>query len=207
MLYSPGNLARQFSSSLSSGSSKPMTHIKIEHTADKLESSSSESLLIEGCINCIDQCDQLLKIIPQSVYTDGSKVGVSIGAHVRHILDRFHCFFSGLQAACVDYDARKRDREIEHNLEAATFALAIVARRVEQLSQMQFSAEIIQIKESVHPSNPAVEISSTVEREMMDLITHSIHHLAIISLIAKSFGYQMGTDFGKAPSTIVYERA
>ncbi len=184
-----------------------MTQSKIENRVIKLEDDNTGVLLVEGCINCIGQCDQLLKIISQSVYVDGSKGGSSIGAHVRHVLDRFHSFFSGLSAASIDYDARKRDKEIEHNLEAAAFALATVARRIEQLDYMEFSVQQIRVKESVHPSSPAVEIPSTMEREMMGLITHSIHHLAIIALIAKSFGYQMGADFGKAPSTIVYERA
>ncbi len=184
-----------------------MTHAKIENRVSKLEQDNSGALLVQGCSNCLGQCDQLLKIVSQSVYVDGSKGGSSIGAHVRHVLDRFHCFFSGLPAASINYDARKRDKEIEHNLEAATFSLATVARRIEQLDYMEFSAAQIRVKESVHPFSPVVEIPSTVQRELMGLITHSIHHLAIIALLAKSFGYQMGADFGKAPSTIVYERS
>ena len=129
-----------------------------------------------------------------------------IGAHVRHILDRFHCFFAGLAGASIDYDARKRDPEIEQNVEATMFALESVARRIEQLQSIPFCSELIGVKEFVHPSSPAVEINSTLERELMGLITHSIHHLAIIALLAKSFGHQMDSDFGKAPSTIVYER-
>jgi len=39
----------------------------------------------------------------------------------------------------------------------------------------------------------------------MGLVAHSIHHLAIIALLAKSFDHQMCSDFGKAPSAIVYE--
>ncbi len=86
------------------------------------------------------------------------------------------------------------------------FALESVARRIEQLQSMPFCSELIGVKEFVLPSSPAVEINSTLERELMGLITHSIHHLAIIALLAKSFGHQMDSDFGKAPSTIVYER-
>ena len=86
------------------------------------------------------------------------------------------------------------------------FALESVARRIEQLQSLPFCSELIGVKEFVLPSSPAVEINSTLERELMGLITHSIHHLAIIALLAKSFGHQMDSDFGKAPSTIVYER-
>jgi len=184
-----------------------MTHIEIEQRVAGSEEQNSKLLLIGGCINCIEQCDQILSVVSQENFVDDSKGSSSIGAHIRHILDRFHCFFAGLADASIDYDARKRDREIEKNLEAATFALASVARRIEQLKEPTLGNELICVKESVLPSSPAVEISSTVERELMGLITHSIHHLAIISLLAKSFGHQMGSDFGKAPSTIVYERS
>jgi uncharacterized damage-inducible protein DinB len=184
-----------------------MTRTEIEQRVVGFDDQNSKSPLIGGCINCIEQCDQILSIISQENFADDSKGSSSIGAHIRHVLDRFHCFFAGLATASIDYDARKRDREIEQNLEAATFALASVARSIEQLGLAPLGNELICVRESVLPSSPAVEISSTVERELMGLITHSIHHLAIIALLAKSFGHQMDSDFGKAPSTIVYERA
>ena len=203
-LYCSKDLVGGFSIS---GNSKLMTHTEIDQQVAAFEEQNSKLLLIGGCIYCIEQCDQILSVVSQENFTDSSKGGSSIGAHIRHILDRFHCFFAGLADASIDYDARKRDREIEQNLEAATFALASVARRVERLRGSPLQDELICVKESVLPFSPAVEISSTAERELMGLITHSIHHLAIISLLAKPFGHQLDRDFGKAPSTIVYERA
>ena len=190
-----------------SGNSKLMTQTKVEQRVAGLAGSSSESLLIDGCIQCIEQCEQILEMVSQEVYVDTSRGSSSIAAHIRHILDRFSSFFCGLPAAAIDYDKRKRDKEIEHNLEAACFALATIARRVEQLKQAPFAKDLIIVKESVLPSSPAVEISSTIEREMMGLITHSIPHLSVIALQAKAFGYPLNDDFGKAASTLVYERA
>lgn len=165
-----------------------------------------ELLLVKGCLHCIGQCDQLLKLVSQDVYTTASSGNSSIGAHTRHILDRFHCFFAGLQDGRVDYDDRKRDKSIENNLEAATFALASVARRVENLEPGNFGEDEILVRESVFHEGPPISITSTIDRELMGLITHTTHHLAIIAIIAKSFGYQMEGDFGKAASTIVFER-
>lgn len=183
-----------------------MTQPKIEQQGAGLTNSDSESLLIDGCINCIAQCDQIMSVVSQENYTDGSRGGATIGAHIRHILDRFHCFFAGLPDGAIDYDARKRDREIEQNLSAAAFALASVGRRIEQLAAEPGTSGLVAVKEAVLPSSPPVEIPSTIERELMGLITHSVHHLAIIVLIAKSFGHSFDEDFGKAPSTIAYER-
>lgn len=169
--------------------------------------SADEALLIQGCIHCVNQCNQLLEVVSQNDYTTVSQGNSSIGAHMRHILDRFHCFFAGLQEGCIDYDDRKRDKSIEDNLQAASFALTSVARQVERLDLPVFAENSIAVRESVYHQGPSISIASTVDRELMGLITHSTHHLAIIAIIAKSFGYPMDNDFGKAPSTIVYERS
>ncbi|NKB32261.1 MAG: DinB family protein [Pseudomonadales bacterium] len=163
--------------------------------------------LIAGCRHCITQCEQLLGLLYQESFVSKSEATSSIGAHMRHILDRYHCFFAGLQSGVIDYDERKRDKSIETNLEAASFALTSVSRRIECLDLTEVLGRTAEVRETVHPESPLAEIPSTFDRELMGLISHSTHHLAIIALIAKSLGYEIDDDFGKAPSTIVYERS
>ena len=85
----------------------------------------------------------------QQKFTDDSKGSSSIGAHVRHILDRFHCFFAGVAGASIDYDVRKRDSEIEQNAEATMFALESVAPLIELLQPLPVYTELIDVKEFV----------------------------------------------------------
>ena len=168
---------------------------------------SAAAQLIHGCKHCVNQCDELLNMVSQQVYGSFPEGTSSIGAHMRHILDRYLCFFAGLQNGLIDYDARKRDKSIETNLEAAAFALTSVSRRIDAMTLSEELGKTITVRESVYHQGPSVEIPSTVDRELMGLISHSIHHLAIIALITKSFGYRLDSDFGKAPSTILYERS
>ncbi len=163
--------------------------------------------LLAGCVRSIEQCGQLLRLISTESYVDSSRGTSSVGAHIRHILDRFHCFLAGMPAGSIDYDARKRDKSIENNLDVAAFALVSVSRRIESMVAMDDLETAITVRESVHHQGPAVTMPSTVGRELMGLVTHSIHHLAIIALIVKSYGYEMDSDFGKAASTILYESA
>jgi hypothetical protein len=163
--------------------------------------------LIEGCMQCVDQCDQLLNLISSQDYVATSQGSSSVGAHVRHILDRFQCCFGGLHDGCIDYDARKRDQAIENSLDAASFALSTVSKRIQDLDIANCLGDTVSVFESVHQERPPIAIPSSVGRELMGLVTHSIHHLAIIALTVKAFGYQLHGDFGKAPSTIVYERS
>ena len=181
-----------------------MKNSRAKHPSDNTEVRAAQ--LIQGCCYCVQQCTDLMQLLSKENFTNASPGSSSIGAHMRHILDRFQSFFAGLQSGCINYDDRKRDKSIESNPEAASFALASVARRVEDIDLQANLGRNITVRESVHHDGPTVAIHSTVDRELMGLVTHSIHHLAIISMLAKSLGIDMGSDFGKAPSTIRYER-
>jgi len=161
--------------------------------------------LVDGCRHCNTQCDLLLKLISPDDFVNNTH-GSSVGTHVRHMLDRFQCFFAGITAGHIDYDARKRDHAIETNIEAAAFALASISKRVDLLVQESPVNSVLNVQESVYHQGPSVTTSSTIERELMGLITHTTHHLAMIALLIKPMGYALDADFGKAPSTILYER-
>lgn len=161
--------------------------------------------LILGCRHGIQQCAELMQQLSESSFTQTENGGSSIGAHLRHILERYQCFFAGLQSGCVDYDGRKRDKSIETNIEAATSALATVARRIDDLEAV--AGGPLQVRESVHHLSPQVRLDSSVNRELMGLITHTTHHLAIIALLARGQGYRLPDEFGKAPSTILHEHS
>src|SRR6266404_2593001 len=45
--------------------------------------------------------------------------GGSIGEHYRHVIEHFTSLLAGIREGKVDYDARKRDRAIESNLDYA----------------------------------------------------------------------------------------
>ena len=182
-----------------------MTISKALNQGDKQITDATQ--LHGGCVRSIEQCGQLLRLISAESYVDSSRGMSSVGAHIRHILDRFHCFLAGMPAGSIDYDARKRDKSIEKNLDVATFALVSVRWRIETMAALDDLGNAITVRESVHHQGPAVTMPSTVGRELMGLVTHSIHHLAIIALIVKSYGYEMDSDFGKAASTILYESA
>ncbi|MCG8415829.1 MAG: hypothetical protein MI746_16565 [Pseudomonadales bacterium] len=179
------------------------------NNSSAVSSPESDSAQLEklsnGCMHCINQCEQLLQQLSEVSYCESREGVSSIGAHMRHILDRFQCFFHGLPAGTIDYDARKRDKSIEANLQAARFAVASISRRLQDLASA--GSTELEVTETVHHLSPKVIITSTVARELMSLITHTTHHLAIIGMIARDLGYSLDQDFGKAPSTIVFERS
>ena len=162
--------------------------------------------LVDGCRHCVKQCEQILELLDQDSYISHVEATSSIGAHMRHILDRFQCFFAGLRSGVIDYDQRERDKSIEISLEAASFALTSISRSIDSMDLDEVLGKSIEVRESVHHESPLAEVPSTFDREIMGLISHSTHHLAIIALIAKSLSFEIDDDFGKAPSTLASER-
>ena len=174
-----------------------------------VKATDSDSLQLEklqrGSLHCVSQCQKLLDQVTEASFCE-SRPGISsIGAHMRHVLDRYFSFFNGLSDLTVDYDARKRDPAIESNLESARFAVVSIERRLKDLDLKANTA--LTVKETVHHLSSQVLIESSLARELMGLITHTTHHLAIIAMIARAQGYELEDDFGKAPSTLVYERS
>ncbi len=160
--------------------------------------------LIDGCIDCVDQCFELLDGMPGEIFIGRGVGNSSIGAHVRHIVDRYRCFLSGLEVGCIDYDDRKRGTSVETDVQVAAAALTETRGRFEVLDPDTFGAEI-PVRELVHYHGEPAIVASTLDRELMGLITHSIHHLAIIAMIARSSSFPVPPNLGKAPSTIAAE--
>jgi hypothetical protein len=47
---------------------------------------------------------------------------------------------------------------------------------------------------------------STIRRELQFLLSHTVHHYALIAIILKIQGFDCDEDFGVAPSTLKYQR-
>ena len=146
----------------------------------------------------------LLESLDQEAFTTANPLGggASIGAHYRHCLDHFRQLFAGLENGTIDYDARTRESLLENDLEAAiavTEALRNTARKLRQRG----AEEPLEVRCGVNYENQKEGCaSSTLGREMMFCISHSIHHYALIAIMLRSAQRNVPEGFGVAPSTM-----
>ncbi|GAB5499727.1 MAG: hypothetical protein PsegKO_20380 [Pseudohongiellaceae bacterium] len=159
--------------------------------------------LQQACEYGLQQCRLLLSQLSATDYVACRADAASIGAHVRHILERYQSFLAGLPEGCVDYDARNRDRSLEENPRSAEFALVTILRR---MGALQVDSRPLRVRESVLPDAPVGEAASTQARELLALVSHTTHHLAMIAMLARPLGYDLDDSFGKAAATIIHER-
>ena len=129
----------------------------------------------------------------------------SVGEHLRHALDLYMVFLDGLADGRVDYELRERDPAVERDPRAA----AACARRVlEGIAALDDGDAELQVRcDSVALDGEDQPFArSTVERELQFLLTHAIHHFALIAANLRLQGIEPAPGFGFAPSTLRHLR-
>ena len=126
------------------------------------------------------------------------------GAHLRHVLEFYQCFLDGLEKSHIDYDARRRDENVENSRAAAASAILSIIRSLETSAALrgQFIVWVRMEDSDRGVREPFME--SSISRELQVLSSHTIHHFALIAMTLRMHGVEMDPDFGMAPSTLRY---
>jgi uncharacterized damage-inducible protein DinB len=153
----------------------------------------------------LNQLSELLIKIDDDEYIYESEVfsGATVGKHMRHIVEFYLMLIEGNQQGIVSYDKRHRDVNIETD---RTYAKDIIDKILEQIDDIMLYKDIVVEADFTVLGNNTGIIKSTMIRELMYCLEHSIHHQAIIKAGLISMGLHDITDtnFGVAYSTIRY---
>ncbi|MCF7980983.1 MAG: hypothetical protein K9K86_03290 [Pseudomonadales bacterium] len=134
----------------------------------------------------------------------------SVGKHFRHILDHYLSFISGLNLCHINYDQRDRNTCIETDIE---YALSTLQKIIETLSTLRQQNNLNRLKGkqlsvtlcTSFRNKITKPVTSSVQRELVFLQGHTIHHYAIIAAILKFEGVTVDHHFGVAASTLKYQ--
>ena len=132
--------------------------------------------------------------------------GTEVGPHLRHVLEHYEGFVTGLAAGRIDYDARPRDRAVETRIEVARQRIVDLIARLGELADDGPLPSHIQVRLASASDAPGLEAWSSPDRELQFLQSHAVHHFALIRLHLQACGEAPGDDFGKAPSTLRFEQ-
>lgn len=164
------------------------------------------SPLQDAIAEVLRQGESLLTSLSDGEYTRKvrSVFGSSIGGHYRHCLDHFRSLLQGLDADEINYDHRERNPRIEND---RNFALAETERILRGFASIPapYLDCPINVRSKVnYELNAAPSIGSTVGRELMYAVAHTIHHYALIAVMCGMLEVPVPTGFGVAPSTLKY---
>jgi len=157
---------------------------------------SIADVLRQGCL--------LLDSTSEETYTSarGGAASGTIGAHYRHVLEHFACVLEGLMLRRINYDARKRDIRIETSITYARMTTEALIEDFRTVPADLLDCECGVIYTVAYGESEPEEVRSTIAREIMFSVGHTIHHYAIIKLLCAGVGVQLPYEFGVAPSTL-----
>jgi len=165
--------------------------------------------LVEGCIETLEQGLTLIEKIDERLYTEtcGLPIKSGVGGHIRHCLDFFQSFLAGVATGRIDYEQRERDTLVERDRAFAATKLRIVISELRALQWGGDARVLVHLEGETDASTGAPSwCSSTVARELQSLLSHTIHHYALVALTLRLQGFEPCEEFGVAPSTLKHWR-
>lgn len=146
----------------------------------------------------LHQALRLLSEMDSATYTSPcvEVFSSSIGQHVRHCVEHYEEFLAALcDGRELDYDKRPRDLRVETD---KTEAMSRLRKIREQFGSLPVICQPLRTRDC----EVDLASESSICREMQFLVSHTVHHFALISVIAGLNGLDTPEDFGIAPSTI-----
>lgn len=158
---------------------------------------------IDAVVDCLNQLASFMKNLTDEQYTCRPPTGSSsVGSHARHCLDHVEALLRGVADGVVDYDNRQRGTDDERCRSAA---LRRVAELRVSLQQALLERErYLCVRSMVTPDGGSVRVHSSWGRELVFVLSHTIHHQAMMAAAAQALGAAVDRRFGCAPSTLAY---
>ncbi len=158
---------------------------------------------VQGCIEACERCGQVLDAITPEHFASAGRDHQPIGAHLRHSLEHMICFVQGLPDGLVDYDARARDEVMERDPAVFRKALNELKDSIRSISPECLS-DAIRVRQTASLDSEPVVLGSTVERELVFLSSHTIHHVALVVQFCREEGIELPEEISLAYSTSAY---
>lgn len=149
--------------------------------------------------------DALLAAVGDAQYVQ-KPVGVipsSLGGHVRHCLDHVEALLAGIDSDTIDYDRRARGTTVENDRKAACAAIQWLCERLTELD-VCVADRPVHLTALTTADGDAVQVGSTIGRELVFVLSHTIHHNALIAAMCRTLGIPLSARFGYAPATIAH---
>ena len=159
--------------------------------------------LIQQNQSFIDQAISLILKMQPAAYSQCSEevFSSSIGQHVRHCIEHYdELLVAHAEKRVVRYHARPRNVEVETDSEVAVNRLRFIHNQLDRVGSEDDALK-------VSDGGIATPSPTSLSRELEFLISHTVHHFALITVIANKFQIEVPENFGIAPTTLKHRES
>lgn len=155
----------------------------------------------DALAQALDRLAAAVRLLGQPAFTRRAfACSGSIGAHVRHVLDHVHALEAGMATGTVCYDYRERDTVVERHPHLAWSRLTRAALRARGVDDTLLPTPLTLVAR-IADEGRTVTTGTTVARELAFVISHTIHHSALVAVLMEEAAYEAPRHLGLAPTT------
>jgi uncharacterized damage-inducible protein DinB len=163
---------------------------------------------VRGNTHYLRQGIALVEALSRGDYVATARAGwAPVGSQFRHVLDHYLAFLDGWAAGRIDYDARGRNRETETDPARALRVAGWIVEELERIHTEDGDRTVLVQMDSGGNDGVPDWRPSTVGRELQFLVSHTVHHYALMKLLLEDRGVATDAELGTAPSTAAYQRS
>ncbi len=169
------------------------------------DSKTSAQIGVQPLVVVLQQLADLLHATTDEQYAM-KPVGVvnsSMGGHVRHCLDHVESLLMGLGIAAINYDDRRRGTDVETNRRSALRSIVRLENALAEVNDWSID-EPLRLTTLISADGPPILVETSLGRELAFVLSHTVHHNALIGVIANLLGIAVPERFGYAPSTVAH---
>lgn len=133
--------------------------------------------------------------------------GRQVGPHFRHVIEHYDALLMPSRKGTIDYDQRPRDESLDADPRVAVMRLETLLKRLTRLSAPD-TCEVLEVRGLGGTGGDlAFCVRSSLERELVFVAMHAIHHYAMVSEACLASGVVLPAGFGRAPATVAHARS
>jgi hypothetical protein len=159
-----------------------------------------ENFIVQELVREVRSGTAVIGTIEDHIYRTGEAGGGSIGEHFRHNLDFVNSFLNGVTERRIDYSRRTRDIRVESNRAYAIGCFKFAVRRFRSISDELLESMVL-VRSEIDASQWH---ASSIAREVEFVLSHTVHHHALIAEKLKCNGLPVPEGFGVSSSTLQY---
>jgi hypothetical protein len=159
---------------------------------------------VQPLAGLLQQMRSMIEEMDDDAYTmpaPGRSSG-GVGGHVRHCLDHVGALVHATRTGVVEYDRRRRGTDVETRRSAAIHQIGELVERLATLDSSMLDEPLL-VESQIDPSGAMILTRSSVCREVAFVISHTIHHNAIVAQLLAGRELTLDARFGLAPATPV----
>jgi hypothetical protein len=172
-------------------------------TTMSLSATARAAIPVDALCTLLDDLGGVLMQVDTDRYLARPVTGVSgsVGAHVRHVLDHVAALVEAGSVGELCYDYRQRGTRVEADPAEALSQIYRLQLGLERMA-IRHQDEHVLVRSQIDRSGRSIASWSTLGRELAFVMSHTIHHQAIIALLlADGESAAVPERFGYAPST------